>query len=184
MRQLMAVIGLQLRTELGFRSAHTGEHFFVFGDSSVHFLEETNRSPNVSILRQQGRWDDRPVAAVVTGLRDLLPSPHHDFLRSTMTRLLCLRCCCSPSLAADLDSKQFPYQDKSPSTAKWLPRPACCSSPSKKVRQRALSPIPKSLSIEDERRHGAVRPKVSGRRDERVDQRRGGRGRRTETAPE
>jgi prepilin-type N-terminal cleavage/methylation domain-containing protein len=29
------------RTELGFRSAHSGGAFFVFGDNAVHFLEET-----------------------------------------------------------------------------------------------------------------------------------------------
>lgn len=29
------------RTEMGFRSAHVGGAFFVFGDASVHFLEET-----------------------------------------------------------------------------------------------------------------------------------------------
>lgn len=47
------------RTELGFRSAHVGGAFFVFGDGSVHFLEETIDHPTYQYYGNKA--DGKPV---------------------------------------------------------------------------------------------------------------------------
>ncbi len=48
------------RTELGFKSSHTGGAFFLLGDVSVHFLSETIDHPTYQLLG--GRADGKPVS--------------------------------------------------------------------------------------------------------------------------